>query len=213
MSTNNLGCLRPYVKVAQLLNPQFRESLINQFSTIKGFLINFQIPLICAFGIYARGKMVEVGCWFGRTSSVLLFSSDDLKLFCVDTFRGSEEHQSELQGRYFREDFEKTLAPYRGRYVIHEGMSHEVAVQFEDNSLDYVWIDASHDYLNVKRDVEVWTPKLKLGGLLLGHDYPEPTDPNGGFEELTRAVNETVRDSSLFSDFGYFCGIWGARKL
>jgi predicted TIM-barrel fold metal-dependent hydrolase len=94
-----------------------------------------------------------------------------------------------------------------------EGFSHEIAALYPDRFFDYVWIDAAHDYENVKRDIESWYPKLKSGGVLFGHDYPEPTDPNGGFEELTKAVNETVRDDRRFGEFGWFCGVWGARKL
>jgi hypothetical protein len=66
--------------------------------------------------------------------------------------------------------------------------------------------------MNVKIDIMSWLPKLKSGGIMLGHDYPSPTDPNGGFEELAACVNQHVRDSDKFTDFGYFCGIWGAIK-
>jgi hypothetical protein len=42
---------------------------------------------------------------------------------------------------------------------------------FEDNSLDFVYIDANHTYEGVKEDIKYWYPKVKPGGLLLGHDY------------------------------------------
>jgi predicted O-methyltransferase YrrM len=168
-----------------------------------------------AFATTARGNMAEVGCWYGRTTVLLLAASEPaLQLHCVDTFRGSEEHQEELKGKTYREDFERNIASLRGqRGYVMEGFSHEIAALYPDRFFDYVWIDAAHDYENVKRDIESWYPKLKSGGVLFGHDYPEPTDPNGGFEELTKAVNETVRDDRRFGEFGWFCGVWGARKL
>jgi predicted O-methyltransferase YrrM len=159
--------------------------------------------------------MAEIGCWYGRTTSLLLAASEQqLSLHCVDTFAGSEEHQQELQGKTYRADFEKNISQYRGnRCFVVQDYSHQAAKNYADNSFDYVWIDAAHDYDNVKRDIQSWYPKLKSGGIMFGHDYPEPTDANGGFEELTKAVNENVRDDPRFGEFGWFCGVWGARKL
>lgn len=47
-----------------------------------------------------------------------------------------------------------------------------------DDSLDWVFIDASHLEENVWDDLQAWIPKVKLGGIVAGHDYPPPTDRN-----------------------------------
>ena len=47
---------------------------------------------------------------------------------------------------------------------------------------------------------------------MIGHDYPHPDDPHGGFHELRDAVNERVRDSDRFEKFGHLFAIWGAIK-
>ena len=47
----------------------------------------------------------------------------------------------------------------------------ESSKDFEDNSLDFVYIDANHSYQSVKDDLNAWYPKLKVGGVICGHDF------------------------------------------
>ena len=49
--------------------------------------------------------------------------------------------------------------------------STEAAGTFEDEALDWVYIDARHDYISVLEDMNAWWPKVKPGGLFSGHDY------------------------------------------
>jgi len=50
--------------------------------------------------------------------------------------------------------------------------SHEAVVDVPDE-LDLVYIDAIHDYEHVQQDIECWYPKIRIGGILCGHDYYE----------------------------------------
>lgn len=45
--------------------------------------------------------------------------------------------------------------------------------QFEDESFDYIYVDARHDFKGVYEDMVAYWPKLKPGGLYAGHDYVE----------------------------------------
>jgi hypothetical protein len=49
--------------------------------------------------------------------------------------------------------------------------SERAATHFEDNSLDWVFIDATHTYDAVISDIQVWAPKIKHAGVLSGHDF------------------------------------------
>ena len=40
-----------------------------------------------------------------------------------------------------------------------------------DKYLDFIYIDANHTYEAVKEDIKLWYPKIKSGGLIMGHDY------------------------------------------
>ena len=49
----------------------------------------------------------------------------------------------------------------------------EAAKQFEDNSLDFVYIDACHQYDDVVEDIKLWEPKVRPGGWIGGHDFAD----------------------------------------
>jgi hypothetical protein len=55
---------------------------------------------------------------------------------------------------------------------------------FPDKSLDFVFIDAAHDYESVLTDLELWFPKIRDGGIIAGHDYCEH------YNGVIKAVNE-----------------------
>ena len=56
---------------------------------------------------------------------------------------------------------------------------------FEDNSIDFIYIDGNHQYDFVKKDLEDYVPKVKVGGVIAGHDYGGPTTPG-----VTKAIDE-----------------------
>ena len=79
----------------------------------------------------------------------------------------------------------------------------EAAKQYEDETFDFVYIDASHHYDFVKSDILAWYPKVKKGGYIGGHDYTHPNtahmyaDFNDG---VYRAVTEIFPDDHLVVD-------------
>jgi hypothetical protein len=73
-------------------------------------------------------------------------------------------------------------------------LSHEAAALFPDGHFDWAYIDASHFYDDVKRDLESFFPKLRKGGYFAGDDY----DRRGIWDHgVTRAVDEFRLDPSI----------------
>ena len=64
---------------------------------------------------------------------------------------------------------------------------------FEDNSIAFLYIDTTHEYEHVIKEIDAWYPKVKLGGIIAGHDYFTPG--------VHRAVNEffEIRPHPLIS--------------
>ena len=63
---------------------------------------------------------------------------------------------------------------------------------FDDGELDFVFIDAEHSYEAAKTDIATWWPKLRPGGLLIGHDYHRKRFPG-----VCRAVDEFAERERL----------------
>jgi hypothetical protein len=62
---------------------------------------------------------------------------------------------------------------------------------FNDEYFDFIYIDAAHDYDSVKNDLIHWWGKLKIGGILSGHDYfPDKRIWRGKEVGVYQAVNE-----------------------
>jgi len=65
----------------------------------------------------------------------------------------------------------KNIEPVNDVVEIIKGSSHEAHINFEDRSIDFLFIDGSHQYEDVKKDLELWFPKMKPDGIISGHDY------------------------------------------
>lgn len=82
------------------------------------------------------------------------------------------------------------LKPYGERVELVRKKSTEAAPDFEDGSLDFVFIDAIHDYENCYNDINYWHNRVRKGGYVMGHDWEHP-----GFPGVQQAVMEHYSDS------------------
>ena len=89
------------------------------------------------------------------------------------------------------------MKPVENYYKPIRSPSVEAASRFEDNTLDFVFIDASHEYEDVKNDINAWLPKVKNGGILAGHDYYLGDDY---FPGVKKAVDECLTSFETRSD-------------
>jgi hypothetical protein len=56
------------------------------------------------------------------------------------------------------------------RAVLHKMTSAQASLIIA-NDLDFVFIDANHSTEAVRADIRLWSPKIRSGGYLFGHDY------------------------------------------
>ncbi len=128
---------------------------------------------------------VEIGAFKGKSGVFagveILNSGKKITLNLVDHFKGNAEHldpaspwhEAELaqNPEYLFEVCTKNLEPVKDAVTIIRKTSVQAAKQFKANSLDFVFIDGSHDTDSVCSDIDAWLPKVKAGGIIAGHDY------------------------------------------
>jgi cephalosporin hydroxylase len=118
---------------------------------------------------------VEVGAWKGKSTAFMAVeienSGKGIKFITVDHFLGSKEHQNDpaIQGGTLLAEFRENTCDLPRQVMIMDSVV--AAKQFEDNSLAFVYLDASHDYESVLADIKAWWPKIKKGGVLAGDDW------------------------------------------
>ena len=74
------------------------------------------------------------------------------------------------------------------------------------NNLDLVYLDADHSEAGVRRELELWMPKVRVGGLIAVHDTIH-------YEGICRAVNEwTHKCDAMTVATSRCCGITVLRR-
>lgn len=155
----------------------------------------------------------EIGVWKGVTSIQLLKNLPNLFLHLVDPwvmtpeFKESVEPTRLIARTDLEEDYKKVMEStreYDDRVNVMRMTSTEASKRFEDESLDFVFIDANHLYEHVKQDIECWYPKVRKGGMVSGHDYISGWEREG----VIRAVNEFFEADEVYVD----SIVWYMRK-
>lgn len=146
-------------------------------------------------------RFVEVGSWKGRSASYLaveiINAGKDIKLFCVDTWQGSVEHESMacVKDDTLYKEFIINTEPVKDVIVPIRKASIDAAKTFADGSLSFVFIDASHVYEDVMQDLEAWYPKVAAGGIFAGHDYSWDANVARAVFDWSKKNNVEIRET------------------
>ena len=116
---------------------------------------------------------VEVGVAAGEYSQILCQANPQMQLYGVDPwkpYRGYRDYTRPQTFTRFYDQAATKLNQYPN-YTFIPKFSLEAVTDFPDRSLDFVYIDANHNFQNVTNDIVEWSKKVKIGGIISGHDY------------------------------------------
>jgi len=162
----------------------------------KRDLINYRPSLKLLKG---RKELVgcEVGVEKGTHAENILKELDIKRLYLVDSYTPFYQWEkqpvnAEMHNDYKRLSLER-LKKWEKKIVWIYKTSEEACKEIPDNSLDFVYIDANHQYEYVIEDIKFWDPKVKDGGwsywyMIAGHDY------NLYENDVNKAVHEIYGD-------------------
>jgi predicted O-methyltransferase YrrM len=141
---------------------------------------------------YDSGIFVELGSYQGRSAIYMaellqIEKKYDIQFYCVDLWP-SMSSPIMVPSQYFDSNEIKIAADLPqelyhtfitnikntktiDRINIIRDHTVNAAKIFEDNSVDFIYIDAGHKYEQVVADINAWYPKIKNGGIIAGHDF------------------------------------------
>ena len=130
----------------------------------------------------------EIGVFDGKFSEVICRNIPNVYHICVDTWSPSRNHRDINKLEKALSDAKERLKEYHTSF--YRMKSVDASNEILDKSLDFIYIDAAHDYKSVLMDLISWYPKLRSGGLFSGHDFSDEA-------HQTRCVKKAVEDFAL----------------
>jgi len=153
-----------------------------------------------ALAVEAKPRIVvEVGVYQGALSRLLCQLPTLERLHVVDSWDG-------YYSKFGDEHMEKVAAGViawgatEPKVEVHRLDSSDAALLFADESIDFWHTDGDHSLAGVRRDITMWAPKVKRGGILSGDNYEAAT--------VAQGVRELLPDHQLLANGR----LWWARK-
>jgi len=126
---------------------------------------------------------IELGSYRGEFAKHILDNWDG-SLICIDLFDRSDNYDFNNETGYYSginknlilPEFNDKLKSHYNNLLTIQSDTVGAVKFFPDNHFDFIYIDADHRYESVIKDMEMWYPKLKSGGLFSGHDFIDNFD-------------------------------------
>jgi hypothetical protein len=157
--------------------------------------------MVRGLGLSTGGVIAEVGVALGDFSEFLIQTLAPRRFVAIDIWTMHEwpEHWGQPSGMLFhgkthRAFYEDRFQSRGDQVVIEAGLSYDALERFPDACFDLVYVDAGHDYDNVRKDALVSARKLKPDGTLIFNDYIMYDHLQHVQYGVVQAVNQLVVD-------------------
>lgn len=152
----------------------------------------------------------EIGVDKAGFSVHILSKTKIEKYSCIDTWQdnfGSDciPGYYDKNGNKRYEEASKNLDLYKNRCTMLRMTSMEASNTIQDNTLDFVYIDGDHSLEGIIFDLYAWVPKVRIGGMVSGHDYKD--GPRSGINDyFGKQLDYKVKTA-----VDYYCQRYGAK--
>lgn len=161
------------------------------------------------------GKIIEIGCWEGKSTIKLANKCFPEILICNDTWLGNIQESMATGITHVTEEILKKRDVYstfitnmdnytQKNYIIVKEDCIEWLKKY-DGVIKFIHIDASHEYESVFETIKLVLPKMVKGGIICGDDYLSANinrhDLHGGVE---RAVKDALPNHNNINNLWYF---------
>ena len=162
-------------------------------------------PMVKAIRNSSNGRGlvgVEIGVLYGLHASTIFRNLNIKKLYLVDAYKEYGGYGFPMKrnrtANVILEMAKRRLRKYNDKLIWIQKYSTDAVDDIPDN-LDFVYIDANHEYDYVSKDIKLYYPKIKTGGFIGGHDIDNP--------KVIRAVTDFYRSIGR-TDFYVFRKDW-----
>lgn len=117
--------------------------------------------------------VVEIGVRKGRNMRFVMQRNEGLIWYAVDPWEFMPSYPywpQEMHDKCYKE-FQQEKKRFGANRVKEIKLYSHEAVDKVPEGIDLVFIDGDHTYEAVKQDIALWTPKVRVGGIMSGHDY------------------------------------------
>ncbi len=114
-----------------------------------------------------NGVVAELGVDEGKFSQDIWTHAQPSKLHLVDIWATDRYNTKKKEGveQRFAEQIKQ------GKVVLNIGLSTAVAATFSNEYFDWIYIDTDHTYRTTLAELQLYSAKMKKGGIMCGHDY------------------------------------------
>ncbi len=125
---------------------------------------------------YFKGKeivVIEIGVFKGENAQDVLSNLNVKKIFLIDPYLKYGDYKSDGSCEEVlaaKVKAHNLLNEYSSKIKWIEDYSEKAVHRFKNDSLDFVYVDGNHTYPYVKGDLKLYWDKVKVGGILAGHD-------------------------------------------
>ncbi len=151
-------------------------------------------------------KGVEVGSFKGKFARTILEKWQGT-LYMVDAWYELDDYNDMSNIGLNQDDYleaMRSINEFRDRAYMLRCLSKQAVDLFPDESLDFVYIDANHEYSYVVEDIKLWYPKVKKGGIVAGHDYLD-------IDWYDDEYSEKDKNKYMWGDGQHFIGVFGVN--